>query len=214
MKDIVIIGAGGFGQEVSWLIEDINKESLQWNILGFVDDNESVQSKHFGGYSVIGALDYLFDKEINVVIAIANPTIRRIIYNRLKHTKNMFPTLIHPSVMYSKTVTLGQGVVVSAGTILTVDIIIDDFVLIDRLNNIGHDTRIESFSTLLPSTTVSGNIHIEKNVLIGTGTTIIQELSIGKNTIIGAGSVVTKDIPKDCTVVGVPAKPIKFHQNS
>ena len=214
MKDIVIIGAGGFGREVAWLIEDINQERPQWNILGFIDDNETAQRKQVGKYTVIGTTDYLADKELHVVIAIANPTIRRIIYNRLKHTKNMFPTLIHPSVMYSKTVTFCQGVVVSAGTILTVNIIIDDFVLIDRLNNIGHDTRIESFSTLLPSTTVSGNVHIEKNVLIGTGTTIIQELSVGKNTIIGAGSVVIKDIPKDCTAVGVPAKPIKFHQNS
>ena len=36
MKDIVIIGAGGFGREVAWLIEDINKIEPQWNILGFV----------------------------------------------------------------------------------------------------------------------------------------------------------------------------------
>src|SRR5699024_4246992 len=167
---------------------------------------------NFGDNSVIRKLDYLLDKELNVVIAIANPTIRRLIYNKLKHTKNIFPTLIHPNVILSKTVTFGQGIVVSAGTILTVDIIIDDFVLIDRLNNIGHDTRIEAFSTILPSATLSGNVHIAENVLIGTGTTIIQELSIGKNTIIGAGALVTKDIPQDCTAVGAPAKPIKFHQ--
>ena len=214
MKDIVIIGAGGFGREVAWLIEDINKQSLEWNILGYVDDNESVQDKHIGDYPVLGKTDYLFDKGINVVIAIANPTIRQKIYNELKSTKNRFPILIHPSVIYSKRVTFGQGVVVSAGTILTVDIIIDDFVLIDRLNNIGHDTRIESFSTLLPSTTVSGNVNIEYGVLIGTGTTIIQELTIGKNTTIGAGAVVTREIPSNCTAVGAPAKPIKFHDNT
>lgn len=214
MKDIVIIGAGGFGREVAWLIEDINKESLQWNILGYVDDNGAVQDRQIGEYSVLGKLDYLFEKEINVVIAIANPTIRQTIYNKLKNTKNRFPTLVHPSVIYSETVTFGQGVVVSAGTILTVDIIIDDFVLIDRLNNIGHDTRIESFSTLLPSTTISGNVNIENTVLIGSGTTIIQELNIGKNTIIGAGAVVIENIPGDCTAVGVPAKPINYHQNS
>ena len=33
MKDIVIIGAGGFGREVAWLIEDINKVNLEWNII-------------------------------------------------------------------------------------------------------------------------------------------------------------------------------------
>lgn len=37
MKDIVIIGAGGFGREVAWLIERINNESPTWKIKGFID---------------------------------------------------------------------------------------------------------------------------------------------------------------------------------
>ncbi|MGK0724371.1 acetyltransferase [Aerococcus urinaeequi] len=214
MKDIVIIGAGGYGREVTWLLEDINKENPQWNILGFIDDNESIQGKQLGEYKVIGTTDYLFEKELTVVIAIANPFIRREVYNKLKDTKNIFPTLIHPSVIYSDSVTFGQGVIVSAGSIVTIDITIEDFVIIDRGCNIGHDTKISKFSTLLPSTTVSGNVHIEENLLIGTGSTIIQGLTIGKKSIVGAGAVVTKNIPKNCTAVGVPAKPIKFHENT
>lgn len=42
MKDIVIIGAGGFGREVAWLIEDINRIKQTWNIIGFVDDNDAI----------------------------------------------------------------------------------------------------------------------------------------------------------------------------
>src|SRR5690625_775112 len=156
MNDIVIIGAGGYGREVAWLIEDINKENPQWNIIGFVDDNESIQGKQLGEYKVIGTTDYLMEKELNVVIAIANPFIREKIYNKLKSTKNLFPTLIHPSVIYSDSVIFEQGVVVSAGSIVTVDITIDDFVIIDRGCNIGHETKISKFYTLLPSTKVSG----------------------------------------------------------
>ena len=214
MEDVVIIGAGGYGREVAWLIEDINKKNPQWNILGFVDDNESMQRKQLGEYKVLGTTDYLMEKELNVVIAIANPLIRRKIYNKLENTKNTFPTLIHPSVIYSDSVAFGQGVIVSAGSVVTVDIIIEDFVIIDRGCNMGHDTKISKFSTLLPSATVSGNVHIEENLLIGTGSTIIQGLTIGENSIIGAGAVVTKDIPMNCTAVGIPAKPIKFHENT
>lgn len=211
MKDIVIVGAGGFGREVAWLIEDINEENPQWNILGFVDDNESIQGEQLGEYKVIGTTDYLMEKELNVVIAIANPVIRQNIYNKIKDTENIFPTLIHPSAIFSDSVTFGQGVVISAGNIVTVDITIEDFVIIDRSCNIGHDTMINKFSTLLPSTTISGNVYIEENILIGTGSTIIQGLTVGKKSIIGAGAVVTKDIPENCTAVGVPAKPIKYH---
>lgn len=45
------------------------------------------------------------------------------------------------------------------------------------------------------------------------GAKIINRLQIGKNTIVGAGAVVSKSLPENCTAVGIPAKPIKFHEN-
>jgi hypothetical protein len=47
---------------------------------------------------------------------------------------------------------------------------------------------------------------------VGTGSKIINQVEIGKFSIIGAGAVVSKNIPANCTAVGVPAKPIKFHE--
>lgn len=43
MKKIAIFGAGGFGREVAFLIEDINKKNYQWEILGFFDDEKKVR---------------------------------------------------------------------------------------------------------------------------------------------------------------------------
>jgi len=52
---------------------------------------------------------------------------------------------------------------------------------------------------------------IEKGVYVGTGAKIINQLRIGEQTTIGAGAVVSKSLPANCTAVGIPAKPIKFH---
>ena len=38
MKDLIIVGAGGFGREVVWLVERINQSQPTWKVLGFVDD--------------------------------------------------------------------------------------------------------------------------------------------------------------------------------
>ena len=35
MKEIVILGAGDFGKEVAWLIEEINKRTPTYIILGY-----------------------------------------------------------------------------------------------------------------------------------------------------------------------------------
>lgn len=212
MKDIVIVGAGGFGREVAFLIEKINEENLKWNILGFIDDNEDIQGELINNYPVIGKLEYLKDKSTNVVIAIANTKIRRNIVEELSNTNNKYPNLIHPNTEISSSVSMTQGTIITAGTILTVSIKIGNFVIIDRGCNIGHDVIFNDFVTILPSTTVSGNVTINAETLIGTGTIIIQGLDIGTGSIVGAGSVVIKDIPDNCTAVGVPASPIKYHR--
>jgi serine acetyltransferase len=64
----------------------------------------------------------------------------------------------------------------------------------------------------MPSVNVSGEVKIEQGVYVGTGAKIINLLEIGENTIIGAGAVVSKSLPANCTAVGIPAKPIKFHE--
>ena len=38
MKDIVIVGAGGFGREVKFIIDRINSIKKTYNLLGFYDD--------------------------------------------------------------------------------------------------------------------------------------------------------------------------------
>ena len=64
----------------------------------------------------------------------------------------------------------------------------------------------------MPTVNISGEVTIGEGVYVGTGAKIINQLEIGKNTIVGAGAVVAKSLPADCTAVGVPAKPIKYHK--
>lgn len=212
MKDIVIIGAGGFGREVAWLIEDINKIEPQWNILGFVDDNVDIIGAELNGYKVLGNVDWLLNQKLHVVNAIGDPVTKKSAMNRLLASENKYPILIHPSVIYSDSVNFGEGSIICAGCIITVDIEIGKHVIVNLDCTIGHDAKIGNYSTILPSVNVSGFVNISKCVSVGTGSAIIQGVSIGENTIVGAGSVVIRDLPADCTAVGSPAKPIKFHE--
>ncbi|WP_079506596.1 acetyltransferase [Mesobacillus jeotgali] len=211
MKDIVIIGAGGFGREVAWLIEEINKVKHEWNIFGFVDDNDNIHGTEIFGYPVVGDIEWLRGQELHVVNAIGDPLIKKDVINRMIGSKNKYPVLIHPSVIYSNSVIFGEGSIICPGTILTVDIQIGKHVIINIDSTIGHDAVIGDYTTILPSVNVSGYVETKECVSVGTGSAIIQGITIGENTIIGAGSVVVKDLPANCTAVGGPAKPIKYH---
>lgn len=212
MKDLVIIGAGGFGREVAWLIEDINEKSNEWNLLGFIDENRESHGKILNGYKVLGGFEFFEDKqEIFYVCAVGNSKIKKKLVEEKCSRYNIIPaTLIHPSVIISKKHNIiGEGCIICAGSIITVNTKINNHVTINLDCTIGHDVVIEEFTTIYPSVNVSGNCNISQCVELGTGSQIIQGKNIGSNTIVGAGSVVVRDIDEGRVAVGIPARVIK-----
>lgn len=205
MKNIVIVGNGGFAKEVEFLIHRMNEEEPTWNFLGYIDNNTDDSR-------VVGGDQYLLNvkEELNVVIAIGEPQLRSKLYSLYKENEYLkFPNVIDPSVIISSRVEMGQGNIIGAGTIITVDITIGDFNIINLDCTVGHDAIIESYVTINPSVNVSGNVHVKSGTNIGTGSQIIQGKTVGARVVLGAGAVVASDIEDDCVAVGVPAKVIK-----
>jgi len=211
MKKIVIVGAGGFGREVEMLIEQINSVVPEWEFLGFVDDCVQ-EGTIVGSAKVLGSIAKLKDLEgVHVVVAIGNPLTKVKIINKLPK-EQQYATLIHPNVLVGKRVAIGKGSIICAGTIITIDVRIGQHVILNLACTVGHDTEIGDFCSFMPSINISGEVVIEKSVYVGTGAKIINQLTIGMETIIGAGAVVSKSLPSRCTAVGIPAKPIKYHE--
>lgn len=213
MKDLIIFGASGFGREVAWLVERINKVEKAWNLLGFMDDNDEIQGKVINGYKVLGKVeDIIKYPEAYFICAVGASKIREKIISKMTiiNPNVKFGTVIDPSVEMSNFVNIGEGSIICAHTIITVNIQIGKHVIINLDCTIGHDAKIKDFTTLYPSVNVSGITDIGYAVELGTGTQIIQGKAIGDYSIVGAGAVVVKDIPSKCTAVGSPAKPIKF----
>lgn len=210
MKNLYIIGAGGFGREVAWLVERINSVKPTWNLKGFIDDNETLWGSFDGGYPVFGGCKYIASLEnVYAVCAVGSAKVRKQIIDKLKDTSVKFATLVDPSVLLSNRVKIGEGSIVCAGTIITVDVSIGDHVIVNLDCTIGHDAVIDDFVTIYPSVNVSGNVLIGECSELGTGMQIIQGKKVVSNTIIGAGAIVVKDCNESGTYVGSPAKKVK-----
>lgn len=204
MKGIYIFGASGFGREVAWLIE----ENRDYEILGFIDDNPNVLGTIINGYKVLGDSNYLLSKNepVNVVVAIGRPLIRKKIVEKLSSNVNIiFPNIISKDVKKSNYITFGKGNIICAGNILTTNISMGDFNLINLSCTLGHDDILQNFITLYPGVNVSGNVSIGDCCEIGTGCKIIQGLSLVPEVIIGAGAVVVRNINEKGIYKGIPA---------
>lgn len=213
MKNIAIIGAGGFGREVKMLIDQINAKSKEYNLLGYYADGVEPGTL-INGYPILGPIEDLnkVTTELSVVAAIGLPSLKKELLSVIDNSLISYATLIHPNVIIGNDdVTIGQGSIICAGCIITVNIKIGEHVIFNLGCTVGHDTVIEDYCSFMPSVNVSGDVNIGTCVYVGTGAKIINKLEIGQNTIIGAGSVVHKSLPANCTAVGIPAKAVKFH---
>lgn len=211
MKKLIIIGASGFGREVAWLVERINKQIPTWDLLGFLDDNPSIVETTVNGYKVLGTTsDIMKYSDTYFICAIGSSQIRKKVVKKCKNLQ--FAKLIDPSVEISELTEVGEGSIICAHSIITVNVKIGTHAIINLDCTIGHDSILDDFVTLYPSVNVSGNTVLGECSEIGTGSQIIQGRTIGRRTIVGAGAVVIKDLPNDCTAIGVPAKPIKFNE--
>ena len=108
-----------------------------------------------------------------------------------------FAVDIHPAA------NIGSGVLLDHGTGIVIGetAVVDDNVSI--LQNV----------TLGGTGKESGDRHpkVRSGVLIGAGAKILGNIDIGEMSKVAAGSVVLKDVPPRCTVAGVPAKVVRWH---
>lgn len=81
-------------------------------------------------------------------------------------------------------------------------------VVIGETTIIGDNVTLYQGVTLGGTGKEKGKRHptVGNNVVVSTGAKILGSITIGDNAKIGAGSVVLKDIPPNCTVVGVPGR--------
>ena len=207
MKDLAIYGAGGFGRETALLIQQINTLSPQWTMTGFYDDGLKT-GQTINKWPVIGGMREVLQLTVDtdIVIAISDPVTRKLIVEKLNNKHIAFPTIIHPTCQTGDDNNqFGKGCILTAGTILTTGIRLNDFVIINLLSTLGHDVVVGSFSTVMPGCSISGNVRIGERTMMGTGARILQNLTIGDQCKIGAGAVVTQNFSDNKTIVGVPA---------
>lgn len=216
----VFFGASGFAKEAYWLYKRQQQAKQQTfdDIEYFiVSDHEVLSPSFLKGIEIIHESVFFEQFEgsnLTAYIAIGSSTIRKKVVHKILSWNDQvyFPSLIDPSVIMDndpETISIGQGVIICAGNIITTDVIIDDFVHVNLDCTIGHDTTIASFSTLSPGCHISGHVKIGECVFSGTGAVILEGISIAHHAILGAGAVITKDILEKGTYIGIPAKKIK-----
>lgn len=210
MKDLIIIGAGDFGREIANVVERINALNKRegWNLLGFVDDNETIQNKIIDGYPVIGTTCFLNDysKEVYAICSLGVSQTRKKVIAKITNPHVKYASLIDPDARIYKNSEVGKGSIICGGSILAINTKVGDHVVVNLNCTLGHDDIIKDFCVINPGVNVSGKVTIGPCSDLGTGAKVIQGLTVGPDITVGAGGVVVRDLMDSGVYVGIPVK--------
>jgi len=212
MKNLIIVGAGGFGREVLSYCFDIQKNNSDnnWHIIGFIDDNLNALNNYSYDISIIDTIkNYIPSNDDLFVMAIGLPTDQKIsIAESLVKRGAQFISLIHPTARVDQRAIIGQGCIIAPYAGISCDTVLGNFVTLNAYSSVGHDSIIEDGCTISSYASIAGKVVLGTGVSVGLHGCVLPGCKIGNFAVIGSGSVVVKNVKANSTVMGVPAKKI------
>ncbi len=210
-RPLVLYGASDLG------IDAVSVVSLlgdRYEVLGFIDDAPGMAGRTVLGLPVLGGGSWLEARagEVDVLLTVGEPSARRRLATALETAGHTFATAIHPSVVTTQWVEVGQGVLIMAGCTFTVEITVGDHVVVNPGCTVAHNVTLGAYAYLSPGVDLAGWVHVEEGAYLGTGATVLPGRRIGRGAVVGAGAVVTADVACDTVVVGVPARTLRKNE--
>ncbi|CAN1593366.1 WbbJ Acetyltransferase (isoleucine patch superfamily) [Candidatus Pelagibacterales bacterium] len=204
MKNILIIGTGGLAREFSSYFSDYFED---FNVVSFSSTNHTEHSDfNLPGKLFIGEITPDIVGTTDVVIAIANPSVKKRIAIKLKKLGFTFPAIIHRSSVVSDRAFIQDGVVISPNCVVSPNVILNEFSYLNFGVGVGHDAIIGKYVQINPGSQLGGFTQIGDESLVGSGSTILQGVKVGTKATIASGSVVFSEVSEGATMLGNPAK--------
>ena len=208
MKNLIIIGVGGFAREVFLHAQKSLGFGVDWRIKGFLDGDVKLSAAEYEllPEKVLGDVNgYEICDDDVFTCAVGSPKARKILAEKILARGGKFINIISRLAEIVSTARLGQGVIISPFVGVSDKAQLGDFVAVNAQTIIGHDAHVGNFSSIMTHVAVSGNCKVGAEVFIGSGAVILPKAKVGDGATVGAGCVVLKKVRAGATVFGNPA---------
>jgi len=209
MKQLLIIGARGFGRENFFIAQQCKGYGSDFTIKGFLDDKADALAALPGYAPIISSVeDYNIQKNDVFTCALGNVQQKQHYIELIKAKGGVFYQLVHISATIYPTSVIGEGCFIWPQVIITADVKIGDYTAIQSNAVIGHDVKIGNYCHIGVGSFLGGYAELDDGVTLHPGAKVVPRKKVGAGATIGINSVVLFNVNPGITVFGMPARPI------
>ncbi len=207
MKNLLIVGAGGFGREMySAAIEAVGYGEL-FTVGGFLDARSNALDGFDGYPPIVGTPDdYVPGPHDVFITALGSIAARRRCADAIAARGGRFISVIHRTASLGMNVEVGEGSFIAHNVVLTADIEVGRHACVFHNTSIGHDCRLGDFSHVYAQCTLGGAVMVGEGASVFPGSRVVPRRTIGAGATVGIGSVVVLNVRPRTTVYGNPAQ--------
>jgi len=211
VNDVLIVGSSGHAR----VIVDIITGCGAYGIAGLIDDTKPEGSVEFdlpilGGVANLPEIVRKYQPR-GYFVAVGDNWSRGLLVAKIEALAPELAaiTVVHPGAQVSRTASLGDGVAVMAGAVISSNALVGRFCIVNTRASVDHDARLAEFASIGPGATLAGNVHVGAYSAICLNACVAEKLSVGPHTVAGAGSVVLYDLPDHVLAYGAPARVVR-----
>lgn len=212
-KKLMLFPFGGNAKEAVVSVLALNSVKKEWDLMGFVDDDDSLRGRSSCGFKVLGGREVLGNIPDLYVLAVpGNPdnyVKREAMIRALGIKEKYFAKIIHPSVSIAPDASIGFNTLLMSNVVVGAGAAIGSHCVILPNTVIGHGSVIGDYTCVGANVTVSGGVAIGKNCYIGSSSSLRDNIRVGEKSLVGIGANVIADLGRGVVAAGNPARTIR-----
>lgn len=216
MKNLIIIGARGFGREVFGFVHTLDAyRDGEWRIKGFLDDRADALEGLRCGYGayppILGPVETYEPLPDDLFFcALGDCRARRKYAEMILAKGGGFASLVSPDAAVSGAARIGRGCIVSRWCSVSNNVEIGDFTMLHSFCTLGHDVKIGAFNSIESYCFFGGYSQTGECTTFHVRSGIIPHKRVGSGAHVGFGSVVMRNFGDGVHLFGNPAKRLEF----